>query len=597
MALRKKTKMKYPKIQPDKSNLAVQTMIVLAVLFVSVMFLRVTRLYPIAGDDASNHNWFYYDVTHKSFFQYLAEECKYIWGFFAMKMGRFYPFCRAPAMLISYASKNVHTYRLFLILFTCLVTLTGALLLKRLTDSRFLALAYLCVMPMMFDIAGSYGRNGLYSYDALPQRALLAFLFAAHAMISWNRTHKWYWAAAAALLMFSSCGTYEIAYTYILAGAFFALMLCGDWKEAGRTWIPLPAGGAVAFVLYVINALKRGMAGSTGLSLNLPAIASAFAKQASGGFPLNTSLIRKLQAGALTVDDLAWPILLTAGVLLCLYYGRIALTKKQVLCLAGSGAVLLAGPALVLSLSGKYQDPHWVSWTHAYIPAVVESFGVGLLFLLLLVWLARPVSKKKAVQTGKRVLLGLVGLSMVVGSGWLHGVARANAPEEALAQYELYIRSLKNGSVDGVGNEDKIVSTYSVWGGDTNAEIGFYLRHTDRRLDTQYIGTWKNEGSPMPAGVLYLNGACPGYEGRGAFFLAKAQDSSLMCLDDVTLYVDGEIVPDTASVSYSKAVNGGTESAAVPLSSLQQTQRDEDGGYFAYLGDDGIITGSLALIP
>lgn len=570
-------------------------LVFIGAFFVMLMYMRVTQLYPLGGDDQTNNNYAYYNVTHASFWSTVILQLKNIWSALQLKASRFFPWAATPYWLCERMTENITIYRIYIAAVTCITALALALLLYRMTGSRHFALACFCLAPLMMNLLGAPGRNGLYSYAALPQRALLTFLLAAHAEVSWARKRRWYQALLACVFMFISCGTYEIGYVFGIAGGFLALMLHDKFKDSVRTYVPLICGEVISFIFYILTVQLHGASGSTAINFDISVILSTWVKQMSGGFPLNATLLSGLKAESISFDDLIWPLLLAGTAVACVRYGKIKLTKKQTFCLLGCGAVILAGPAFLLSLTAKYQSSHWVSWTYAYISAAAESFGVCIFFLLLLVALTLLVQRYVHSRVGQNILYVLLCLSIAMGNAWMHSIVRISAPVDAVAGYELYGKALENGLADTVGSGDKIISTYTIWGGDSNAERGMYLRHADKEVDAQTVGTWQYEGSNMPAGTLYLSGLCPGYNWRGAFFLAKVQDKALEHIGPVTLYIDGKTVPDEAYVHYRIELTNSIEDVYTSLSLLPHTERNDDGCYFAYITDTDILSDSLVL--
>ncbi len=75
-------------------------------------------------------------------------------------------------------------------------------------------------------------------------------------------------------------------------------------------------------------------------------------------------------------------------------------------------------PGLLIGLSPKYQQPGQVDWRHGYIPQTVESYGVGLMALAVLVVLLRWARGKAWWPKRRTVLYTLLAVCMA-GSGGL----------------------------------------------------------------------------------------------------------------------------------------------------------------------------------
>src|SRR5699024_3167194 len=116
-------------------------------------------------------------------------------------------------------------------------------------------------------------------------------------------------------------------------------------------------------------------------SLDIPAILLTWVQQMSAGFPQNALLLCGAELGTPTAGDVFLSLLLAAVAAAALYMLRTKLSRKQLVLLFLAGLAILALPALLIALAAKYQEGDWVTWRNGYIPAVVESFGVGLMLL------------------------------------------------------------------------------------------------------------------------------------------------------------------------------------------------------------------------
>ena len=569
-------------------------------LTATVMYLRMSLLYPLAGDDPRNTVTNYYYITHISPLDYIKDVLDTILRGRLETTNRCFPFAMFFGWPRYLASGSIVTYRLYIIAVTCVALLLNAALWWRVTKDRWFALACLAFTPLMFSICARYDSNAFYSYHALVQQTLIWFLLSAHATVSWARTRHWRWALIALFFTVVCCGTYEIGYVFIFALGFLCLMLHDRFWTAVCTGLPALCGEVLSFLRYCYVVGTEGMNGEITVSMKASGIVRAWVQQMSGAFPYNEMIASKRPLFvSYTLGDFFWPLLLVlvAGWALC--KACAALDRRKKLCLVGFGVSLLVFPAVLIAVTGKFQDEHWLSWEHSWLPAVVESFGVALIALVLLQagfqWL-RSGGVRRAASV---VLLAAFATVLTAGSAWQRASVRHEGLhyQPVVQNYELRARSMEDGLLDQVPEKATVVCDYTVWGGNVDVQSMYLQRYTDRELSGWDQDSWRGASERPETSSLYGMGVSEGFTAYDAVWMAKAQNADATLLQDPVLYVDGDCVPADACLTYLIDDGGGEEPVSVPLRELPHGESNGDNEYFMQLSDENIIWDSFSFVP
>lgn len=570
-----------------------------AVVFAAVQYLRVTQLMPLGEDDKINIPSTYYAVTHTPALRYIWDAYKSIFLDFPFSYGRFFPLGSMPRYIRYLSYGSVASYRLYLILFTLTTAAAIALLLARITESKPFGMSYLALVPMMFCLWNTQELNGLYSYATTALFPVLMFALASHAMVSWGRRRKWYWAVLTGALTFWCCASYETGYIYIFAMGFLALLLNDRFWASVCTGLPALCGELAAFAMYVGNYLNQSIhyTGTVIDAGNGGNVLLTWAQQISGGFPVTEPLMAHAwRSIPYAVSDWLWPLLLALTAALCLALGRVRLGRKQAVCLFCAGLCMLVFPALLVAVSGKYNSNGWVSWTSAYIPAASESFGVGLMALVLWAVLLQWLSRLKQGRVMCCLMAAAVALALMKCSAWQRALVREDAETyKTLESYEFLARSLENGIADGVADTDTVVCDYDVWGGDAGAETAFFQRYTGRELDVYQTDSWQS-GHTEVNGTLWRVGYCHGYEKCGGVWICGGVTEDVEYGDGPLLYLDGDHVPDGAEIRYTANHNGEETIESVKLSELTRSDANSNNEYYVELPAKDVQLRSISLV-
>lgn len=560
-------------------------------------YLRVTFGVELGGDDRYGNMSVYYDLTHMGAWGVLLRELQGIWRALTFGDSRFFPFSSMPAPIRYWFNGTIDRYRFYIAAHTLLDAAVLGLLVRKVTGRKGIGGALFALLPLMLCLYDYYQNNGMYSYSALPQSTLLPALLAGLCMVALHKSGHIRWAVLGAFLTFWCCGTYEMGYTYIFMLGILALLLEPRFWRAVRLGLPFLAGELVALFYYVMSArlnASGGVYAGVRVAMEPAVILRTWVQQMSGGFPLNIPLISGARVQSLTAGDVVFPFLLAVAVVLFLLLGKPALTLRQGVCLFCMGIVLLAGPALLIGLSGKYQDG-WVSWTSAYIPAVAESFGVALMAVVLLT-LAFQLARR-----GPRwlcLMLAVLTVAALTACGaYQRCVTRERYGVQGRATYEFLCDSVEAGLADEVPEESPLVCEFNVWGSDKGAQEMFFLRYADCRRNAYHVDAW--EADPQPNGEdIYFLCYKRDYEGYDVAWMAHVTDVMTRYADRVKVYIQGDKVPADATLSYITQEEDGEEVwHEVRIDELPRTQPDENGDYFVTLEGDNIVSRRISLWP
>ena len=216
----------------------------LLVLAFAVIYLRVTISVPPEGDDKLTLNAWMYDFQRMPFWQYLLQDLRQRLGYFLLEEVRFFPFHYPSAISLLFFG-SLTSYRLYIIGVTAAAAFLTGRVIARLSASEGLALGGFTLALALAPIFN----EGMYSYYAVPQKALFWAMAAWLCLLHLQDTGRRSWGVGAAVLAFISCGTYEIGYMYtvIVAGVFLVLSrsvkkslaaLCsGPWRHRCGTGV------------------------------------------------------------------------------------------------------------------------------------------------------------------------------------------------------------------------------------------------------------------------------------------------------------------------------------------------------------------------
>ena len=211
----------------------------LAIFAVGVLYLRVTVNIPPEGDDKLTLNLWLYDFQRMPFWQYALQDLQGRLRYFTLQEVRFFPFHYPNAVDLLFYTSLTH-YRLYIIAWTGAAAFAVSRVAARLGSGDALALGGFALALA----AAPIWNEGMYSYYAVPQRALFWAMTAWLCLFAWQGTRHRRWAVLGAVLSFIACGTYEIGYVFALLALVVWLLRRRSVKNALLD--TAPALGALA---------------------------------------------------------------------------------------------------------------------------------------------------------------------------------------------------------------------------------------------------------------------------------------------------------------------------------------------------------------
>lgn len=570
-------------------------------------YLSITTCAPLGGDDEIINLQNYYFATHHSFWEVLAANWKEILPQFLLQVGRFRPFSSPPVIgWTSYFLGDLVGYRLYILAWTYADIALAAWLTGKATRSKAVGALCFCLLPMMFSLWQDSTGNSLYSYGALVQSTLLPVLLAGLCMLRWQDTHHKRWAVLAAYCAFHACATFEIGFVYIVPLFGIAWMYTGKVRPALRLSVPILVGEGVTLAFNVgarvVNMLRAAgvLAGEAsdlgGISPNfdLPAILRTWVMQMSAAFPLNAMIAGKVRPGDIKASDIICGLVLAAAVIAVLAALRNLPRRKENLLLFLTGLAMLSAPALLIAVSPKYQQAGNVDWRHGYIPQTVESFGVGIMAVALLIALLRW-ARGKTWWPRWRVAVSLVLAVGMAGSVVWQRAATRSAYAGGGRDYTVFGEAVAAGIAEPAGTQDPVVCDYMIWGGNLTAQKAFFQRYADTDTNAHALQVWRSEDHSQEE-TVYRLGIGRGQDKRyDIAWFALGVDEALETVTDVTIYLP-EQADDNGMLHYTTRAADGTETEyTVPAQDLYAGDADGGGQWLQLSAQDPIVGDSIRL--
>lgn len=570
-------------------------------------YLSITTCAPLGGDDEIINLQNYYFATHHSFWEVLAANWKEILPQFLLQVGRFRPFSSPPVIgWTSYFLGDLVGYRLYILAWTYADIALAAWLTGKATRSKAVGALCFCLLPMMFSLWQDSTGNSLYSYGALVQSTLLPVLLAGLCMLRWQDTHHKRWAVLAAYCTFHACATFEIGFVYIVPLFGIAWLYTGKVRPALRLSVLILVGEGVTLAFNVgarvVNMLRAAgvLAGEAadlgGISPNfdLPAILRTWVMQMSAAFPLNAMIAGKVRPGDIKASDIICGVVLAAAVIIVLAALRHLPRRKENLLLFLTGLAMLSAPALLIAVSPKYQQAGNVDWRHGYIPQTVESFGVGIMAVALLIALLRW-ARGKNWWPRWRVAVSLVLAVGMAGSVVWQRAATRSAYAGGGRDYTVFGEAVAAGIAEPAGTQDPVVCDYMIWGGNLTAQKAFFQRYADTDTNAHALQVWRSEDHSQEE-TVYRLGIGRGQNKRyDIAWFALGVDEALETVTDVTIYLP-ERADDNGMLHYTTRAADGTETEyTVPAQDLYAGDADGGGQWLQLSAQDPIVGDSIRL--
>lgn len=565
----------------------------LLALAAGVMYLRVTISVPPEGDDKLTLNNWMYQFENMPFWQYLLQDLQTKLEYFTFRQFRFFPFHYPSAISLLFFG-TLTSYRLYIIGFTAAAAFLVSRIAARLSRSEALALGCFALSLSLAPIFN----EGMYSYYAVPQKALFWAAASWLCLFRLGDTGRRRWGAAAAVLAFVSCGTYEIGYVYAVLAALLWIVLRRSLKTGLRACAPVLGGAGVALAFHIACEKISGTSYSgNSFSDDWSEAPRVLIQQMAASIPFFNPLMLGEDAGTITNGDKLWPLALGVLAAAVLFFAlpRVRLSAKALGGLALLGLALWAGPASLLAVSQRYQQAEAITWKWGYIPAAASSVGLALLVAALLALLAVLCAHLPRLPSvlARLALAGALAVGLCANGAYTRACLRSHHAQN-LDNYYFFVDTIRAGLADEVTADDLIISNEDVWAGNEQAETAFFSRFAGRDLRAQVYG------ASLPpddlTGSFYAYQTYRNYGGYDLAWCGRAQDSSVELLDTLRVYVQGALVPDNAVIKYTVRLEDGTEEArSICLLDCDRTERCENGDYIATVEDSSIVNAKVMI--
>ncbi|MDO5402397.1 MAG: hypothetical protein Q4F11_03060 [Eubacteriales bacterium] len=344
-----------------------------------------------------------------------------------LEAGRFFPFANYTYILFYFVQSRL-AYKLLIILSVFICIFLFGKCVEKLTGSKITGIAVFAVFPMCIQLTGDYD-SALYCFHMLVQMTFIWSLLSLLCVMKAIDKHREKQAGGrgrgiivyyvlSGIFLFMSLGTYETAFVLFAFECLAVWGYTGGFFKACRALIP-------DFVMYglacIINIVVRSNIQSVGydgitINLNIKEVLVTFAKQVAGTLP-SLRLLHSIAGGsplygkreligALRISDIFMVILYVIIIVIAVKMLYKNIDKiKNLSYMAAGGIALLTLPALLISITAKYQNE--LTWGTSHLSAFVQSFGLAGVVTAL----AAAMLKK----TGKRAANAIIATALIIG--------------------------------------------------------------------------------------------------------------------------------------------------------------------------------------
>lgn len=314
--------------------------------------------------------------------------------------GRLFPIAEVQ-YLFFYILTDILAYKCFLILYTLLdIFLLGEIIYKSF-GSMFFKNIGMIVTGLIMPVYAYDGVNPMNMFGGLVQTVVLfgflAIIFELHYFESGKK--KWLWASAVC----AACGmlTYEPGWIFPVLLAVIAFGRCKSKKEFILTQIPnfIFAGGTAICTILIKLKYRESAYEGVAVSFDTKAILETFKVQFFGAFPFvswgnaqkpmylfdNIWECYRNVSGMTVIATGILVIFIVMVIFLQQQYGCENRFGKRALDMGICGILLWLFPALLIAISGKYQQSLQQQQL-PYLPFFMEIFGIAMVIIGLLQW-------------------------------------------------------------------------------------------------------------------------------------------------------------------------------------------------------------------
>lgn len=566
-------------------------------LIAGIAFLSVTKYAAPAGDDRYNLPAHYYGISNTPIWESIISHYRDVLDSFMLKNQRFFPML-FPASYIRYWFKaSTELYRMYIIIYTYVDIALISILASKALKNKSVGRAIFCSMPLLIGVWPLVDTNAMYSYEALVQATLFPMLIAGLCTIQWSKTKKKRYIIGAAIGAFYACATYELGFVLIIPIFGCVWIYESNLRQTIKRMLPAIAGEGFALLMNVLCRLvhsgesTQGLAYGVQFSFNPGEMLKTFWYQLKAAVPVLAMKSDGITYGEISTGDIVLSVVLAICFMLVVSR-MVTITRKQNLLLFLVGLSLMTAPAALISLSVKFQDEHWVNSSYGYIPALIETFGLGIVIVSALVLIFRFLSRFKL--QGLQVFLLMLGMIVLVPLGIYQRSAARDRYQATGIEWNWLGTSLANGLLDEYPDDATYLGYYEVWGESDDAQYYTIARNTHRKLDVQYYTNWKPDNYEQNG--LYLFGTSMNEDNHVyTAWSGESTDATATTMKNVSIYVPQNNITDMTVVLYYELVDGKPVQKQCKVSELSVTY-DENGGAFIKLNKLNIIPEDITII-
>ncbi len=559
-------------------------------LILGILYLWVTTLAPLRGDDSIFYLDEYFATKDQSLWQLImfeiTDKCYKIFN--PHQIARYFPLATMNAIAWRISVINITAYRLVIIFYTYLDIALLTVVVNKLFKNRYLNIGLFALAPLAINIFSMSDTNPMYTYQTITQRTFLYFMISLIALLNYRESKKKIWLLVEFVSMAFSCMVIEVGYMFIVPMGFIVLYLCDGFWDFIRTILPAALGEFVSGVCYIICMTTNGMHGDTALALNVKDIVIAFLQQMSSAFPWNAIIYERY---TVDISDMALVDVVPALVLSVIIYYGIKSSEKVgkrvsvyvVLC----GLSLLMLPSLLISVCGKFHNGPFLNWEHGWIMSIDSSFGLMMIYILVLNIIYHKIADNSVV-TAKRVL-AVICMIIAIGSMYNHLATRTRFFSNNRVAYEKLEEYLADGILDDVDTSDLIVFDYAVWGGSQDAYELFFRKSTGKSYTNVVYYEDYVSGDGIELKYKYR---------KKTQTISKGHivDNNLGLSDDTVVYIVSEKNVDKLTVRFDKITNGVVEEVEAPLSDYVEVEDISDGVFITLdTADDDYYVDNISI--
>lgn len=469
----------------------------LFIILYSFLYLYVITSSTYIGDDILNsvaHGTFYFnglsmtDLINKLNIHWMAD-------------GRFFPLSLYGVCFFRYV-KGVYVYKLIIVLSVCFNIFIYGGLISKITDSRKTKLILMLISVLPFQFFTTY-HNALYSYNLLMQVMFTYCILYMFFLLLYLEQNKVIYLIISVLLFAMGLATYEMMFAFTLFLPFI-LWRFSKSKKKGFL-ISIPYGlvfTAFALINYLLKKINLPKYDGIELNLNIFSICRTFFIQFIAAFPLSNYFLSPRSQllnysfqgiiSSIKIEDLVLIFLFLLLLYKIFNLSKDRLTKYDIINLSLLGAGLMIFPAILLSLTIKYQRELHIGT--GYLPIYIQYFGVAILLYLIYMGINLLIKLRFFNRLFKCIACVIISFIIIISQQ----NARAYISYQKVPSmgFQTYVTdSITSGLMNAIQKEDTVILKRA-YVGEENVFYSYYARKSINAITTpEYINHVFNKNS------------------------------------------------------------------------------------------------------